>query len=284
VTDDSAPRPERNASPANTSVTPGGDNWDDHWATFGDPALGNPANDYRNRLILHFLGTPNRDTTILDIGSGQGQLGILLQTNYPDTRVVGIEYSSEGVHRATLAARSAGVDAHFVQRDLLKPASDVPLLDDVPEASLAVCSEVLEHVDDPELLLRNAAEYLRPDCRVVITVPGGPMSALDRYIGHRMHYTPATLRALLERSGFVVERTERAGFPFFNLYRLLIVARGRQLIEDVKSTTSSQPSKLQTLIARFFDLVFHWNLDRSPFGWQIVGIAMPSPAKESRKV
>lgn len=255
---------------------PGGDDWDDHWTTFGDPALGNPANDYRNRLVLRLLGTPDPGTTILDIGSGQGQLGILLQTTYPETQVVGIEYSSEGVRRATLAARSAGLGALFVQRDLLKPA-DSPLLDDVPKAALAVCSEVIEHVDDPELLLRNAAEYLRPDCRVVITVPGGPMSALDHYIGHRTHYTPATLRSLLERSGFVVERTERAGFPFFNLYRLLIVARGRQLIEDVKTTSTARPSRVQTLIARFFDLVFHWNLDRSPFGWQIVGVARPSP-------
>ena len=278
MTDDSTTPPERHVLPSNTDVSPDEDDWDDHWTTFGDPALGNPANDYRNRLILHLLGTPDRDATILDIGKGQGQLGILLRTNYPDTRVVGIEYSSEGVRRATLAARSAGLGALFVQRDLLKPAPDGPLLDEVPKVSLAVCSEVIEHVDDPELLLRNAASYLDPDCRVMITVPGGPRSALDRYIGHRMHYTPATLRSLLERSGFVVERTERAGFPFFNLYRLLIVARGRQLIEDVKATTAVRPSKLQTVITWFFDLTFHWNLDRSPFGWQIVGVARPAPA------
>jgi SAM-dependent methyltransferase len=280
VTDESAAPSERPDPASQIGVSPGEDDWDDHWTTFGDPALGNPANDFRNRLILRLLGTPDPGTTILDIGSGQGQLGILLQTSYPDTRVVGIEYSHEGVRRATLAARAAGLGALFVQRDLLKPAPDGQSLDDVPKASLAVCSEVIEHVDDPELLLRNAAAYLRPDCRVVITVPGGPMSALDHYIGHRTHYTPATLRSLLERSGFDVERTERAGFPFFNLYRLLIVGRGRQLIEDVKSSTTARPSKLQTLITRFFDLTFHWNLDPSPFGWQIVGVARPAASED----
>jgi 2-polyprenyl-3-methyl-5-hydroxy-6-metoxy-1,4-benzoquinol methylase len=36
-----------------------------------------------------------------------------------------------------------------------------------------VCSEVLEHVDRPRELLANAAAYLAPGCRLVVTVPGG---------------------------------------------------------------------------------------------------------------
>ena len=276
---DNPPTPaSQGSSGAQDGAVPGGDDWDDHWATFGDPALGNPANDLRNRLILDLLGTPESGATILDIGSGQGQFGILLQSTFPDTHVVGLEYSHEGVRRATQAADEAGVPARFVQRDLLQPQSSVAGPDTVPPASLAVCSEVLEHVDDPEVLLRNAAAYLAPGCRLVVTVPGGPMSALDRYIGHRTHYTPSTLTMLLERSGFVVERAERAGFPFFNLYRLLIVARGNQLIEDVKSTSTQSPSKLQTGTTWFFDHAFHWNMPRSPFGWQIVAVARPVAA------
>ena len=268
----------RETSAAPDGAAPDGDDWDDHWATFGDPALGNPANDLRNRLILDLLGTPKPGATILDIGSGQGQFGILLQSTFPHTHVVGLEYSHEGVRRATQAAKDAGVPARFVQRDLLQPQWSAFGSDNVPLASLAVCSEVLEHVDHPEVLLRNAAVYLAPGCRLVVTVPGGPMSALDRHIGHRTHYKPSTLKTLLERSGFVVERAERAGFPFFNLYRLIIVARGKQLIEDVKATSTQSPSKLQTGTTWFFNRAFRWNVPRSRFGWQIVAVARPQSA------
>ncbi len=249
------------------------DNWEEHWSAFGDPALGNPANDYRNRLIFRYLGEPTADSTVVDIGSGQGQLALLLQASYPGVRILGIEYSHEGVRRASKAARAANLDAIFLQRDLLHADDGHNPMAGGRRAALAVCSEVLEHVDQPEVLLRNAADYLLPGCRLVITVPGGPKSALDRYIGHRRHYRPATIRALLESSGYEVERVYRAGFPFFNLYRLAIILRGRRLIDDLKTTTAVPVSRLQQAMTRFFDVTFHWNLHHSPFGWQIVAIA-----------
>ena len=57
----------------------------------------------------------------------------------------------------------------------------------------------------------------------VVTVPGGPMSAFDRHIGHRRHFSPDDLRAVLLAAGFQVERTTGVGFPFFNLYRLVAI-------------------------------------------------------------
>ncbi len=258
----------------------GADDWEDHWNSFGDPALGNPANDYRNRLIVHYLGRPDPGATVVDIGSGQGQLALLLQEAYPDARILGIEYSAEGVRRARKTAEEEGLGARFIQRDLLLPSRAEDRDPSILGASLAVCSEVLEHVDEPEVLLRNAADYLLPNCRLVVTVPGGPKSALDRYIGHRRHYTPESVRALLELSGFFVEHTYRAGFPFFNLYRLAVITRGQRLIDDLKNAPANAPaSKAQTALTRFFDRSFHWNAPNSPFGWQIVAVARAgSPA------
>ena len=212
-------------------ATAGRDEWDRHWTVYGEPAEGNPANTYRHRLVMKLLGRPAPGDTVLDIGSGQGELALQLQREFRDATVVGIEYSAEGVRRAKAAAAAAALGAKFVQRDLLEPATVDP--DVRGRAAFAVCSEVLEHVDDPGLLLRNAAEYLAPGCRMVVTVPGGPRSAFDRHIGHRQHFRAAGLRALLEGSGFDVEYVARAGFPFFNLYRLVVIARGRQVTRDV---------------------------------------------------
>jgi len=269
----------------NTAPTPGADNsddWENHWSSFGEPALGNPANDYRNRLIFRYLGTPEPSSTVVDVGSGQGQLALLLQTAYPEAKVFGVEYSQEGVRRATDAARKSGLDAHFVQRDLLEPSAGQDPLGGVPPGALAVCSEVLEHVDHPEVLLANAADYMQPGCRLVVTVPGGPKSALDRYIGHRQHFRPASIRTLLESSGFEVEHVYRAGFPFFNLYRLAVILRGTRLIEDLKSSSPSDPASfMQRVVSRFFDVTFHWNLPNSPFGWQIVAVARLHPGPDA---
>ncbi len=60
-------------------------------------------------------------------------------------------------------------------------------------ADFAVCSEVLEHLDDPVLFLKNSAALMSPGCKLIVTVPGGPMSAFDKHIGHRRHFSKLDL-------------------------------------------------------------------------------------------
>ena len=115
-------------------------------------------------------------------------------------------------------------DAVFVQRDLTR--AEPPPPEHGGWATHAVCSEVLEHVDDPGGLLEVSRRYLAPGCRLVVTVPGGPMTAYDRHIGHRRHFQPRELADLLRGAGFDVLRATGAGFPVFNLYRLLMRALG----------------------------------------------------------
>jgi SAM-dependent methyltransferase len=249
----------------------GRDEWDHHWASYGESAEGNPASAYRHRLVTKLIGNPTTGDTVLDIGSGQGELALLLKRAFPEATVVGIEYSAEGVHRSEAAAAAAGLRVNFVQRDLLGPA---PVDGAVRgRAAYGVCSEVLEHVDDPGRLLRYASEYLAPGCRIVVTVPGGPRSAFDRHIGHRQHFRPAGLRRLLEGARFDVEYVARAGFPFFNLYRLAVIARGRRLIADLERGDASGGAKAQGAVLGFFDKAFRLNMESTPFGWQLVAVA-----------
>jgi SAM-dependent methyltransferase len=181
----------------------------------------------------------------------------------------------EGVRRATQAAERAQLEVRFSQRDLL--LSQYVPAPDRNWATHAVCSEVLEHVDRPEVLIGNARDYLAPGCRLVVTVPGGPRSAFDRHIGHRQHFTPTTLRSVLEKGGFVVQDVQRAGFPFFNLYRLSVIARGRRLIDDLSPTDGpAKSSKAMDLALQAFERAFQLNLASSPFGWQMVAVATPS--------
>ncbi len=245
--------------------------WDQHWADYGEPVEGSPANVYRTRLILNHLGHPGLGDNILDIGCGQGELALLIQDAFMDARVSGIEYSAEGVKRATAAAEAAQLPVEFILRDLVQPAVLDPAIQG--RATIAVCTEVLEHLDEPATFLRNASKYMAPGCLVVVTVPAGPRSAFDRHIGHRQHFQPHGLRRLLESCDFKVEQVARAGFPFFNLYRLAVIVRGRRLIEDLENQLTGGGGRVATLLLSFFDRAFRWNLDSSPLGWQLVAVA-----------
>lgn len=255
------------------------DDWDHHWEVYGEAAEGNPANLYRRRLVLELLGRPPAGSTILDIGSGQGELAIHLATVYPDVTVWGVEYSAAGVERSRAAAAERGLGVRFAQRNLLESVTRDP---DQALASHAVCSEVLEHVDDPVALMRHARSLLAPGCRIVVTVPGGPRSAFDRHIGHHQHFGAAEITAVLTGAGFTVDRVFRAGFPFFNLYKLAVVARGRRLITDVQNRApAAAHSRAEMAVTRFFDAAFRLNKDDSPIGWQIVALAHLPSSSES---
>ena len=198
------------------------DDWDRHWQDYAEAAAANPAQRYRRRIVCEVLRRYGcaGGARILDIGSGQGDLAVDLRQSFSQAELAGIELSATGV---AVSARKVP-DAQFFQRDLLSSKESAGELRSW--AQYAVCSEVLEHLDNPALLLKNASEYLAPGCGLVVTVPGGPQSEFDRHIGHRGHFTPAVLRELLETSGFTVELATTAGFPFFNFYRMVVILRG----------------------------------------------------------
>jgi len=243
------------------------DDWDQHWLDYASATERNPAQRYRRRIVVELLALSEQPARLLDIGSGQGDFAAELLQRHPRVELLGLEVSEAGVEIAKRKAPGAS----FVQRDLLQ-AGDPP-----PEqrgwATHAVCSEVLEHVDDPDVLLSNAAPYMAPGCRLVITVPGGPMSAFDRHIGHRRHFTPADLGALLTDTGFEVETATGAGFPFFNLYRRVVIMRGEKLVEDVSVQQGRSESRLARAVMASFGLLFRLNQPHGRRGWQTVAVA-----------
>jgi SAM-dependent methyltransferase len=240
------------------------DDWNRHWRSYAESAARNPAQEYRRRLILSLLSADGPAQRVLDLGAGTGDLAHSIRQSFPNAEILGLDVSAAGLE----VARQKVPDAVFLERDLLESETAPPEFRGW--ATHAVCSEVLEHVDDPEHLLRNAIPYLAPDCLLVVTVPGGPMSAFDRHIGHRRHYRPTELRALLERVGLAADRATGAGFPFFNLYRLVVVLRGRRLIGDAEAGSAGATARAAM---HLFGLLFRLNVDASPWGWQTVARA-----------
>lgn len=252
------------------------DDWDQHWDEYAGAAELNPAQQYRRRLILRTMSAraPLVGAHVLDIGSGQGDFAVQVAPLLGEGQFVGVDVAESGVR---MSRRKTPQFTFFVH-DFAR-AGALP-----PEyrgwATHAVCSEVLEHSDAPQQILEEIAPYLRDDASLFVTVPGGPMSAFDRHIGHRRHYGADSLRELLQQSGYDVLDVVRAGFPFFNLYRLAVILAGARLIRDLSSTESSgRPSLLARAAMRTFGLLFRLNVIDSSLGWQLMAVARKRPGR-----
>jgi SAM-dependent methyltransferase len=128
---------------------------------------------------------------LVDIGGGAGGVTALL--GWPPDRVAVLE----GNHAlATQAHRAHGLAA-------VRTAADrVPVADGAAEV---VCLlDVIEHLHDPIVVLREAGRALAPDGRLVVTVPAHTWlwSAADEQLGHVKRYTASALATELAASGF----------------------------------------------------------------------------------
>lgn len=246
--------------------SPNVDDWDEHWTEFREANERNPAQNFRQRLALQRIAGISAPRRLLDIGSGNGTFIDLAAARWPTAELLGLELSPAGVAQASQRVPRA----RFEVRNLMEERATGS---DQNWATHAVCSEVLEHVDDPVTVLRNARSWMAPGCRLLITLPGGPMSAFDRHIGHRQHFTVKSLTQLCQDAGLEVDEVSGAGFPFFNLYRSLVIARGEQLVADATTQPAQGGSKAVWAAMSLFDALLRMNLPRSRLGWQMVAIA-----------
>lgn len=242
------------------------DDWDAHWDQYAIAAEHNPAQAYRRRLALRLLERRSAPERLLDIGSGQGDFLADAAQRWPLAELVGLEASRRGIAIAAAKLPSATFELVDLSETVDPPARLAGW------ATHAACLEVLEHVDEPAALLRHARAFMAPGARVVVSVPGGAMSAFDERIGHRRHYTPSLLAQTFEEAGLRTAATFGAGFPFFNLYRRVVIARGQSLAADVSSWQGTPSAAARMAMAAFRPLLAV-SLPRSPWGIQIVGVA-----------
>lgn len=83
------------------------DDWVAHWDDYAEAAEHNPASAYRRRIIVRELARlgVGRDTRVLDIGSGQGDLVRDVTQKWPTASVLGVELSPVGTSPGTTSER-----------------------------------------------------------------------------------------------------------------------------------------------------------------------------------
>jgi len=197
------------------------DIWDDHWHDLDSITTINPAQIYRHKLLVSTLIEVSKDSkNIIDFGSGQGDMIELFSNSLPLLNYYGLELSKVGVE----ISKIKNPTAQFFQCDLLDDERQIKSLYAIGD--IGICAEVLEHLDNPGYALNNIAKYIKPNGILIITVPGGPMNAFEKSIGHRRHFKIEEIAKLISYAGFDVTLKLKAGFPFFNLYKIISEGRG----------------------------------------------------------
>ena len=148
---------------------------------------------------------------ILEIGSGIGNMSAYLVDHFADVTLSDMQPEYCRRLRRDFGERSSLRDIFSVDLAAVDFERAYPQL--LGRFDTVVALNVVEHIDDHELAIRNAHRLLRNGGRLVILVPAYPWlyNSLDRELGHFRRYTKKSLERLL--SG---ERLRVVEMGFFN--------------------------------------------------------------------
>lgn len=188
-----------------------------------DPARAHP--DDAHSALMRLIPPRSR---VLELGCASGYLSGYMEQAL-DCRVTGLEFDADAA--AVAATRCAQV----FTVDLDAPGALERATDGAPYQVL-LAAAVLEHLRQPERILREARGLLAADALVIVSVPNiahwrsrlrlllGRFDYDDYGIMDRTHlrfYTLRTGRALLEGQGYRVEQVSIAGSGLQNLLNAL---------------------------------------------------------------
>jgi 2-polyprenyl-3-methyl-5-hydroxy-6-metoxy-1,4-benzoquinol methylase len=211
-------------------------------------------------------------TRLLDVGCGTGANLKAFDKNFYR---VGIDMS----HAALGFCQQRGLDS-LVQAKIEHSGMEHDTFE------IVTALDMLEHVDDDMVALRELWRVSKPGGFLLITVPafGFLWSEHDEALHHRRRYTVAELESKLVSAGFCVNRIS---YFLATLFLPILIARTIQNITkkrvEPQATHVILPVWLNSLIVRVLDFerrLLQWTW-RLPFGVSIVALAQkPATPKE----
>src|SRR5690606_13332847 len=153
--------------------------------------------------------------SLLDAGCGEGFALDVLARRFPEVRFTGVDLSEEAI---AFAQNRFGERARFRTGSIYKlPFSDRAF-------DTVLCSEVLEHVDDPSAAIRELKRVARN--YVIITVPLEPYFQWLNVIGQKLgfsldpgHVNFWTKRAFVKFMRYHFEEPE---FAWKHIYQFMV--------------------------------------------------------------
>lgn len=121
-----------------------------------------------------------------------------------------------------------GIDKYIKREEVIRAdAHNLPFIDD--RFDVILCTEVIEHTEEPKKVLNEAKRVLKPEGKLILTAP--QTWCLHYEPNDYYRYTKYGLKYIIEETGFDVEKTKQLG----NLFHII----GSRLIDSFYETFDS---------------------------------------------
>lgn len=212
---------------------------------------------YPRRVLCHASGA----RSLLELGLGHGYSTDIFSCHYE--RHVVLEGSSAVIDN--FQRKHSDCRAEIIQ-------TWFETFDTSERFDLIVMGFVLEHVDDPLLILRRYREFLSPDGRMFLAVPNaevlnrrlGQIAGLlddvtilsdnDLLLGHKRFYTVNTLRAVIAKAGCRVDRLEGVYLKPFTTRQIVSLSLDNKIIDALCTVGIDYPELCCGLLAEISPL------------------------------
>lgn len=152
----------------------------------------------RNRLIIYFIGKYfGNKGLFLEIGCGTGFVLQGIKENFSQIKCHGSEIYTKGLK----FSQKRVPDSELFQMD----ARNIPFKN---KYNLVGAFDVIEHIEEDEIVLRQIYKTLKKSGVVTITVPQHQFlwSKIDEFAFHKRRYNKKDLINKLQKSGFKIIR------------------------------------------------------------------------------
>ncbi|HXL01706.1 MAG TPA: methyltransferase domain-containing protein, partial [Candidatus Atribacteria bacterium] len=144
----------------------------------------------RYRFASQFV----KDKVVLDAGCGAGYGSWIMATEGGAREVIGIDYAREIIE----------YDLEKYQKDNLtfETMNVLDLAFEDNKFDVVVCFEVFEHIDDPDVLLKELSRVLKPDGMLIVSTPNKTVYSPDKEPGNPFHvreYSYQEFRSILAK-------------------------------------------------------------------------------------
>ena len=197
--------------------------------------------------------------SVLEVGSGTGELILYLAKKYPNCRMQGLDFSEESVTRSKEIANRFNISVSFTQGDI----QNMPFADE--SFDIVLGDQVLGHIENPEVALReiyrvtkkngivafSTANSLRPDGWYLSKI----LSRSHQGYKQRSSF-PWTLKSKLKRVGFKPVCLYGEMLVLFRVFSIIKSFFKKNKIEDQKV---SKPASLKhSESKKFFKKVYYF--------------------------